>query len=342
MYAAIAVNQSTKPADMVAFSHATLFSPPLTTLAAALRKNFLIGFPGLTKETLAKYPPHSMATIKGHLDQSRVKRKGARSSKRQPLPNPSDPETIIEPNPSDPNEDSETDYNPPSNTPNMRTQYCYAAIIDLTTGQIYTDQTGRFPIPSSKGNNYLFILYEYDSNIIEGEPMKNRQGPSIIAAYKAVFKRLKRAGLSPKLARLDNECSEALKEYLVDEGVDYQLAPPYIHRGNAAERAIRTYKNHFIAGISTCDKDFPLHLWDELVPQANLTLNLLRGSRINPQLSAHAQVYRQFNYTSNPIGPPGTKVLLHEKSTKRGTWAPHASEGWYVGPAIEHYQCFRI
>jgi hypothetical protein len=126
MYAAIAVNQSTKPADMVAFSHATLFSPPLTTLAAALRKNFLIGFPGLTKETLAKYPPHSMATIKGHLDQSRVKRKGARSIKSEPPPNPSDPETIIEPNP---NEDSETDYHPSSDTPNIRTNYCYAAII---------------------------------------------------------------------------------------------------------------------------------------------------------------------------------------------------------------------
>jgi hypothetical protein len=58
---------------MVAFSHATLFSPPITTPAAALLKNFLVGFPGLTKETLAKYPPQSMATIKGHLDQSQVK-----------------------------------------------------------------------------------------------------------------------------------------------------------------------------------------------------------------------------------------------------------------------------
>ena len=42
-FAGLAVNQSTKPADLVAFSHATLFSPPLTTLAEALRKDFLIG-----------------------------------------------------------------------------------------------------------------------------------------------------------------------------------------------------------------------------------------------------------------------------------------------------------
>jgi len=74
-FSGLAVNQSAKPADLVAFSHATLFSPPLTTLAEALRKDFLIGFPGLTKETLAKYPPRSMATIKGHLDQSRTRQK---------------------------------------------------------------------------------------------------------------------------------------------------------------------------------------------------------------------------------------------------------------------------
>ena len=92
MYGAVAVNQSTKPADMVAFSHATLFSPPLTTLAAALRKDFLIGFPGLTKETLAKYPPPSRATIKGHLDQSRVNRKRSKSTKPEAQANPSDPE----------------------------------------------------------------------------------------------------------------------------------------------------------------------------------------------------------------------------------------------------------
>jgi hypothetical protein len=74
-YAGLAVNQSAKPTDLVAFSHAALFSPPLTTLAEALCKDYLIGFPGLTKDMLAKYPPQSMATIKGHLDQSRTRQK---------------------------------------------------------------------------------------------------------------------------------------------------------------------------------------------------------------------------------------------------------------------------
>ena len=82
-----------------------------------------------------------------------------------------------------------------------------------TTGQIHTDQTGQFIVPSSTGNNYLLILYDYDSNSILAEPMRNRTGQCILLAYKAVHARLVAAGLRPQLQRLDNECSEALKDF---------------------------------------------------------------------------------------------------------------------------------
>jgi hypothetical protein len=39
-------------------------------------------------------------------------------------------------------------------------------------------------------------------------------------------------------------------------------------------------------GGSSVDDAFPLHLWDKTIPHGELTLNLLRGSRINPKLSA--------------------------------------------------------
>jgi hypothetical protein len=48
--------------------------------------------------------------------------------------------------------------------------------------------------------------------------------------------------------------------------VDFQLVPPGIYWRNAAERAIRTFKNHFIAGLSIycgplqCRQNFPIHL----------------------------------------------------------------------------------
>ena len=42
------------------------------------------------------------------------------------------------------------------------------------------------------------------------------------------------------------------------------------------------------------------------------------------------------------MAPPGTKVLVHEKPSQRGTWAPHGIEGYYIGPALEHYRCYTV
>jgi hypothetical protein len=133
-----------------------------------------------------------------------------------------------------------------------------------------------------------------------------------------------------------------LKDFLHQENITFQLVPPGVHRANAAERAIRTFKNHFIAGLSSTDSNFPLHLWDRLLPQAVLTLNLLRGSRINPNLSAWAQVHGTFDFDRTPIAPPGTRVLVHSKPGDRTTWAPHALDGWYIGPTLDHYRCHRV
>ena len=74
------------------------------------------------------------------------------------------------------------------------------------------------------------------------------------------------------------------------------MVPPNNHRANASERAIRTAKNHIIAGLATCPQDFPLTIWDRLLKQAELTLNLMRGSRINPKLSAWAQINGPYDF----------------------------------------------
>jgi len=133
---------------------------------------------------------------------------------------------------------------------------CFAAIVE-PLGQIHKDQTGKFPTPSSTGNNYIMVLYDHDSNAILAEPFKDCTTATILAAFKVLHARLCRAGLRPRLQCLDNEASGILKEFLAAMDIDYQLVPPYVHRGNATECAIRTFKNHFIAGLSSTDKDFP-------------------------------------------------------------------------------------
>jgi hypothetical protein len=116
----------------------------------------------------------------------------------------------------------------------VRSHFCYAALAKIT-GQVYSDQTGKFTFPSSNGNNYLFILYDYDSNLILAEPMKSRRAQDIVSAYKTVHTKLCRARFQPKLARLDNKCSATLKTFLNEENIDYQLVPPGTHRRNATE-----------------------------------------------------------------------------------------------------------
>ena len=114
------------------------------------------------------------------------------------------------------------------------------------------------------------------------------------------------------------------------EGVDFQLAPPRLHCTNSAKREIQTYKDHLVTGLSSCDQRFPLQLWDPLLQQATLMLNLLLPSQIKPRLSSKAQLNDAFDFNRTPLAPPGMKVLVYETPDQRRTWAPHGIDGWYL------------
>jgi len=152
---------------------------------------------------------------------------------------------------------------------------------------------------------------------------------------------LSNRGRQPELYILDNECSNELKSAMTKHKIDYQLVPPHVHCRNAVERAIQTFKHHFLSGLATADPDFPVNEWDRLLPQATLTLNLLRNSRVNTKLSAHAFLHGNFDFSSTPLAPPGTKVLVHSKPKERNSWSFHGKEAWYIGPAPEHYRCVK-
>jgi hypothetical protein len=84
-----------------------------------------------------------------------------------------------------------------------------------------------------------------------------------------------------------------------------------------------------------------MHLWCRLLPQCTMTLNMLRHSRLNPRLSAYTQLEGNFDFNHTPLAPPGTKVIIHEKTSVRHSWAPHGVEGWYAVPALESYRCYK-
>ena len=49
--------------------------------------------------------------------------------------------------------------------------------------RVYTDQTGRFPVRSSKGNNYIMVFYISFINENLGEPLRNRSNEEISKVY---------------------------------------------------------------------------------------------------------------------------------------------------------------
>jgi hypothetical protein len=134
----------------------------------------------------------------------------------------------------------------------VKTQYAYAATIDA--GQIYTDQTGIFPVVSRKGNKYIMILYDYDRNAILAQPIKDRTAPELLRAFQVMEQELVARGLKPKLMKLENEASKLLKTYLHHQNITFKLVPPYSHRPNSAERAIRSFKYHLIDGLCSTGK----------------------------------------------------------------------------------------
>ena len=104
---------------------------------------------------------------------------------------------------------------------------------------------------------------------------------------------------------LDNEAPQSIKAYDTNNYIKHQLVPPFSHRRNAAKIAIRTWKNLFITGLCSVDPLFPMHLWDRLIPQSVITLNLLRPSRRNSNVSAFEALNGKFNCDVTPLAPPG-------------------------------------
>ncbi len=127
---------------------------------------------------------------------------------------------------------------------------------------IHTDQTGNLPVTSSRGNKLVMVLVNVDGNYIDAEPVKDHSDASLIKPYTVLWNRLTaRKTVAPTLHMLDNEASAAFKA-AIKANCDLQLVLPDTHRRNLAERAIQTFKNHFISILAGVDKLFPMQLWD--------------------------------------------------------------------------------
>ena len=69
----------------------------------------------------------------------------------------------------------------PQTTQSENTNLVFFKTVDIYRKK-YTDQTGRFPVTSSKGNKYILVAYHYNSNTIHAEPLKIISGLDLTAA----------------------------------------------------------------------------------------------------------------------------------------------------------------
>jgi len=56
---------------------------------------------------------------------------------------------------------------------------------------MFSNQTGQFPTRLQRGNKYIMVMVEINSNAILVEPMKSRKDEEMIRAYNALLLRLK-------------------------------------------------------------------------------------------------------------------------------------------------------
>ena len=140
--------------------------------------------------------------------------------------------------------------------PQVRSNDLYLQVTPIS--KLYTDDTGRFPVHARSGNQYIMIAYHCDTNLILADPFASRKDTHRLLAYEKIMQRLSDNKLIVDIQILDNEASAEYKRDIKKKwNANYQLVTPNTHRSNAAERAIHTFKAHFLSIIRGCCSRFP-------------------------------------------------------------------------------------
>jgi hypothetical protein len=58
---------------------------------------------------------------------------------------------------------------------------------DRNNNTIYSDLTGRFPVQSYEGMEYIFVAYVYKLNAILLRPMKSRVDAHMVGASTSIY-----------------------------------------------------------------------------------------------------------------------------------------------------------
>ena len=84
---------------------------------------------------------------------------------------------------------------PPSEVKHVTTNQHFVHLSNFNqTNKAYGDLTGQFPYMSTRGNQHFLVVYDYDSNAILVELLKNWSGSEIKNAYMSIYNKLAARG----------------------------------------------------------------------------------------------------------------------------------------------------
>ena len=156
------------------------------------------------------------------------------------------------------------------------------------------------------------------SNTILQAPLVNRKDKHRIRAYNSIMQRLTEKRHQVDVQILDNEVSTKFRKTNMDDWNEtYQLVHPNVHQRKIVERSIRTFKEHFISVLDVVDPTFPKFMWDNLLVQTELTINLLRQAKLNPSMSTREYFNSAFDFTATPLAPIGCKLIIQITKNKQ-------------------------
>ncbi len=215
--------------------------------------------------------------------------------------------------------------------------FCFAAFADKHNGMLYNDLTGLFPFQSLEGNICFLVVYHYKMDAILALSISGFSNKIIFVAYKQQYEMLKSKGHVIRLNVIDNQASQTTKKFLTKNQCKLMLVELHNNCVNTAEKAIQTFKDHFISALATTDSTFLLQLWDRLAPQVKNTLSMLHPLRINSNMLVYEAVHGPYNWNRFPLAPPGCKAVIYESPEARTLWGSQDTNAWYIGLSLDHY-----
>jgi hypothetical protein len=142
--------------------HAICGYPVKLTWLNATKAGNYVGWLMLTECNVQKYYPKTIKTAKGHLNQTR---KNVQSTKVKAAPL----------------ETWDTSHLHGKKVRNVYTQ------MYMVPETMFSNQTGQFSIQSCRGNKYIMVMVEINSNAILVKPVKNQKDTNMICASNSLL-----------------------------------------------------------------------------------------------------------------------------------------------------------